>query len=150
MPTPDELIDSIQSSPGGLSIADLLARHPGLARRTAQRWLSELIANGRIVAIGEDRARHYLGGSSPANDHVDAFPDFIPLSADSQDIIAYIDQPLMARTPIGYQREFLESYLPNQSTYLSKPLQQQLRRRGIPARQRFPQVLTVAQFTIVC
>jgi len=31
-----------------------------------------------------------------------SFPSFIPLSADSQDILAYIDQPPEARKPVGY------------------------------------------------
>lgn len=141
MPTPDELVDSIQSSLEGLSIADVLARHPDLARRTAQRWIKELMVTGRIIAVGEGRARRYLRAASSlssAKDQADAFPQYIPLSADSQGIIAYIDQPLMARRPIGYQREFLESYLPNKSTYLSKPLQQQLRRMGDTGQMELP------------
>ena len=141
MPTRDELVDSILSSPEGLSIADLLARHPGLARRTAQRWIRELMNSGRLSAVGEGRARRYFTTGSPqrsANDRADTFPQFIPISADSRDIIAYIDQPLMARGPVGYQREFLESYLPNQTSYLSKPLQQQLRRMGDTGQTQLP------------
>ena len=53
-----------------------------------------------------------------------------PLSADSQDILAYVDQPLQARKPVGYQRDFLEAYQPNGSAYLSEPLRRQLRKMG--------------------
>ncbi len=84
MPTPDESVDSIQSSLEGLSIADVLARHPDLALRTAQRWLRELMATGRIMAIGEGRARRCLGVAtslSYANGQADEFSEFIPLSA---------------------------------------------------------------------
>jgi hypothetical protein len=60
----------------------------------------------------------------------DQFPDYIPLSADSKDILAYIEQPVEARTPVGYQRDFLDAYLPNVSFYLSTPIRNQLARMG--------------------
>ena len=58
------------------------------------------------------------------------FPPGIALSADSLDILAYIDQPLTARKPVGYQREFLEAYEPNVSAYLPESLRRQLHQMG--------------------
>ncbi len=113
MPSPEELFESIQSSPEGLSIAAILDRHPGLTRRTAQRWLNELVAEGRIKALGAGRARRYVvaaAASVPTAAIAHGFPGYILLSADSRDVLAYVDQPLTARTPVGYQRDFLESY----------------------------------------
>lgn len=133
MPTPEELLKSIQSAPEGLSIAAILARHPGLARRAAQRWLNELVAEGRVRPLGAGRARRYAVAPMPLTPSAageDAFPQHIPLSADSRDILAYVDQPLEARKPVGYQREFLESYKPNRSWYLPEPLRRQLRKMG--------------------
>ena len=43
---------------------------------------------------------------------MDSFPAFIPLSADSLDILAYIDQPLPARKPVGCQHDFLGHIIP--------------------------------------
>jgi fido (protein-threonine AMPylation protein) len=60
----------------------------------------------------------------------DTFSSFIPLSADSQDILAYIDQPLELRRPVGYQRDFLDAYRPNETWYLSASLRRQLRTMG--------------------
>ena len=141
MSTPDDLVDSVQSSTAGLSIADLLAQHPDLARRTAQRWLNDLLTADRITVTGQGRARRYcrIESSLPfENNQTDAFPLNIPLSEDSQDIVDYINQPLMVRSPVGYQREFLESYVPNESFYLPKPLQQQLRRMGDTGQTQLP------------
>ena len=45
------------------------------------------------------------------------FPFFIPLSADSQDILAYVSQALEARKPVGYQHEFLQTYHLNVSWF---------------------------------
>lgn len=131
MPTINELPQSIQETPAGLTLAELLARHPQVARRTAQRLISQMIAAGQITARGEGRARRYYPiNAGPAVEPKDQFPDFIPLSADSRDILAYIDQPLEARKPVGYQRDFLESYRPNQTWYLSEPLRRQLHKTG--------------------
>ena len=52
------------------------------------------------------------------------------MSADSQDVLAYVDQPLEARKPVGYDREFLHAYQPNETSYLHSALRRQLRRMG--------------------
>jgi hypothetical protein len=48
-----------------------------------------------VNALGEGRARRYFfagaqSGTVTFTDKADAFPSFIPLSADSQDILLYI------------------------------------------------------------
>lgn len=127
----NEFLQSIQASPVGLTLAELLVRHPHVARRTAQRQISQMIASGQISARGEGRARRYHAVAAiPAVAQGGRFPDFIPLSADSRDIVAYIDQAPEARKPVGYQRDFLESYVPNKTWYLSEPLRRQLRTIG--------------------
>jgi hypothetical protein len=52
------------------------------------------------------------------------------LSADSQNIVTYIDQPLEAHRPVGYQHDFLDVYRPNATWYLSESLRRQLRKMG--------------------
>lgn len=139
MSSTSDLLHSVQANANGLTLADLLTRHPGIARRTAQRLIAKLVENGQITASGEGRARRYF--STQASDGAvgavltqangaDTFPSHIPLSADSLDILAYIDQPPQARKPVGYQRDFLEAYQPNRSWYLSEPLRRQLHRMG--------------------
>lgn len=112
MATITDLHISIQEAPKGLTLADLLGRHPDIARRTAQRWIGQLVKDRQITASGEGRARRYLAlGSAvpPPTANPDTFPAYIPLSADSRDIVSYIDQALEARKPVGYQRDFLDS-----------------------------------------
>jgi len=140
-PTTD-LLGSIQASNAGLTLAALLAQHPHLARRTAQRLISQLIHQGQITAQGEGRARRYFG-TVEAAPHAqvaepDGFPAYIPLSADSQDVMAYVDQPLQARKPVGYQLDFLAAYQPNKTWYLSASLRRQLHHIGKTAEARAP------------
>lgn len=131
-----KLLQSIETSASGLTLADLLAQHSGIARRTAQRLIAKLIERGQVIARGEGRARRYLGAGTHVDiadalrDPADIFPRHIPLSADSQDILAYIDQPQQARKPVGYQRDFLDAYRPNATWYLSASLRRQLHRMG--------------------
>ena len=130
MSSTTELQESIQRNPG-LTLAELLVRHAQVARRTAQRLIGQMINAGQITARGEGRARRYYPiGTAAVPAQTDRFPDFIPLSADSRDVLAYIDRPLEARKPVGYQREFLDSYQPNKTWYLSEPLRRQLHKTG--------------------
>ncbi len=131
------LLASIEEKPQGLSLAQLLTQHRKVARRTAQRLIGKLLEEGKIVANGEARARRYFSVDALAiiDDAVsetapDAFPEDIAISKESQDILAYIDRPVHARKPVGYQSDFLESYVPNKSFYLPAKLRQQLRQLG--------------------
>ena len=135
MSSTTDLLNSIRASGDGLTLAELLTAHPHIARRTAQRLIAKLIDSGHVAAKGEGRARRYLRadaqpGSGALATRVDRFPPFIPLSADSQDILAYVDQPLEARKPVGYQRDFLDAYHPNETWYLSESLRRQLHKMG--------------------
>lgn len=123
-----ELLQDFKVTPDGLTLKELLDLHPALPKRTAQRWISQLVTSGQLISIGEGRARRYQLAAETISG--DVFPASIPLSTDSRDILAYIDQPLTARKPVGYQIDFLQSYLPNQTFYLSQPLRDQLRKMG--------------------
>src|SRR5579863_1943485 len=126
-----DLLESIQKSSAGINVAELLVRHPQVPRRTAQRWIQQLLREGKVRGTGKGRARRYLAVQPPPTGvSRDVFPDLIPLSADSRDILAYVDQPLQARTPVGYQRDFLDDYEPDRTWYLPAPLRSQLRRMG--------------------
>ena len=135
MSSTTDLLNSIRPSQNGWTLAELLTAHPDLARRTAQRLIAKLIDKGQIAALGEGRARRYFradaqSGRGALANKADGFPPYIPLSADSQDILGYIDQPLEARKPVGYQRDFLDDYRPNETWYLSESLRRQLHKMG--------------------
>ena len=126
--------DILLKSSRPMSVSDLLAVYPEATRRTAQRHLSRLVAEGMVLAQGGGRSRKYL--ALPAQDpgtaqgEFDGPPKHIPLSPDSRDIAHYISQPLEARSPVGYQRDFLDAYEPNASHYLPASIRRQLRRMG--------------------
>lgn len=89
MSSTNDLLNSIQASGSGLTLAKLLTQHPGIAQRTAQRLIAKLIENGQVTALGVGRARRYFGAGAPAGTdtlaaRADSFPRFIPLSADGR------------------------------------------------------------------
>jgi len=134
MITSTDLLKTIEQSRQGISLAELLTHHPDVPRRTAQRWIRQLIDEHKIRASGKGRARRYFSlnqdnteKGAPSEDN---YSDYLPLSADSEDILAYINQPLEARKPVSYQREFLEEYQPNKTWYLPLPLRRELRKMG--------------------
>ena len=125
-----ELLNSLQNAPEGLTLGELLALHPGIARRTAHRQLHAMVEGGRITAFGQGRSRRYHATSSGPGSSAEGFPASIPLSADSRDILAYIDRPAEARQPVGYQSDLLAAYDPNKTRYLPEPIRLQLHRIG--------------------
>jgi Fic family protein len=141
MASPDQILNSIRHSIAGLGVTELLAIYPDVPRRTAQRWLRQLIEAGNVTAVGRGPARRYYyvdQSVSAAAPDTNKFPEFIPLSPDSRDVLFYVDQPLEARKPVGYRRDFLDAYEPNRSWYLSEPLRRQLSKMGDTGRGGLP------------
>jgi DNA-binding IclR family transcriptional regulator len=75
MSNAEELQKTILQAPSGLTLAELLAHHPNLARRTAQRLLSQMADEGVITTHGEARARRYMVlGPRTLSEQTDSFP----------------------------------------------------------------------------
>ncbi len=93
-------------------------------RKTIQRALKSLVSEGLLKAEGAARARVYLATTrdekilSQASATASSKIDFIR-SKEGHALWQYISQPFRSRPPIGYNQNFLRSYVPNQSFYLS-------------------------------
>ncbi|MFN7505952.1 MAG: Fic family protein, partial [Limnobacter sp.] len=91
MPNQAAIYRSIIENPQGLGLQELLALHPQLSRRTAQRIISEMIQAGSITALGAARARKYHAANNQKNmlraseqnylANSTSFPQHIPVSA---------------------------------------------------------------------
>ncbi len=137
------LLELIGERTGGVTIAHIeKSLNYTVARRTLQRRLRELVEKGAVVTSGSTRARIYhLAARQPTSKNASHaeflesqdYASLIPLSKSSERTLAQIRQPIQKRTPIGYKRQFLESYIPNTTTYLSRETQQYLLKIGRPA-----------------
>jgi hypothetical protein len=102
----------VRAHPDGVSAAEIAAALPEKsASRTLQSQLSRLVREGRLVMDGAGkRTRYRIAGAAETA---------IPLTQDAVDIRKLVQRPEAAREPVGYDRQFLERYRPNQHFYLS-------------------------------
>ena len=141
-----QLIESIVAAhPNGIGITAIeveIARRKGdkLNRRTLQRRLQKLIDEQRVTTEGESIALVYKlisGSVVPANASMTVTTTataeaelYVPVSPEGAAIRDQVRRPLMHRRPVGYQREFLETYQPGTTFYLPESLRCQLHEMG--------------------
>ena len=142
----DSILSAVAQAQAWANIAQIEARLPNAPnRRTLQRWLSDLVEQGRLRKQGRARATRYLlpireleGAAtievtSRAQGEVS-----LPLSEDARAIEAAVRQSVQWRTPVGYQRSFLDNYRPNTTYYLPAALRAQLLAQGQVAARNEP------------
>ena len=136
----ETLLEIIERFPEGASLEEImLGLDPTIARRTLQRKLALFVKKGDIVAVGRARGRRYKVILSPEIGASPAFKgSFIPISKTAELILKKISQPLHARHPVTYNREFLENYSPNITYYLAEDLRKKLLEMGGVENGKYP------------
>ncbi len=138
----EAVLNAVRARPAGASIEMIQsALGEDVARRTLQRRLNELVKQGRLVAEGRKRGALYR---LPAEGSVTVRPEagamtaeggqvsaevYVPMSAEGSRLRDLVRRPLTQRTPVGYRREFLLDYRPNETWYL--PSETRTRLRGL-------------------
>jgi len=131
----DILLELIGQFPQGALLEDVISRlDPAVPRRTLQRWLSLLVKKGSLIAVGEGRARRY---ALPVID-VSKPVKLIPISVEGKKVQSLVSQPIQARSPVSYHREFLEKYSPNHTYYLPEKLRRKLLSLGGSEEGKYP------------
>jgi hypothetical protein len=131
---------AVQLRADGASLGDVAdVLEPRLPVRTLQYRLKYLVDAGRLVKEGEGRWAKYRlplapqsAGAVPAAAAEAEGEEAVPLSPASIEIRRYLSQGLAARKPVGYNRQFLDSYRPNASFYLSQAERAHLAEVGKP------------------
>ena len=109
-------------------IASRLTSAP--SRRTLQFRLQRLVEEMRLVRHGAPKNAKYslppqVSGPAPVE-------RTIPLSERSSGLMAHLERAPRFRTPVGYDRQFLDSYQPNSSAYLDRGSRIELGEAGRP------------------
>lgn len=132
----DTILQIVKQFPHGASLEEILqALFPPLPKRSLQRYLAFLTMERRLNALGNTRSRKYQlplienekttsiiplqDISSRRNTPLEKIENLIPLSSTALSIQTDVRQPIQARRPIGYNRDFLDKYRPNETYYLS-------------------------------
>lgn len=125
----DNLPHVLARHPDGLGLAALQRLYPKVPRRTLQRHLARLVADGQLLPVGEGRARIYRLVDEVAPRSGTDEP-LIPLSPEGRKIREQMRQPLARRRPVGYDADLLVSYEPNRTAWLSPALRGRLHALG--------------------
>ncbi len=134
------------SHPDGISIQNIQDElNEDITRRSLQRLIKRLIEEGRIVKKGESRGTKYYPTAVNATSKVQQTAAFgsepvssLSLSKDAVAIQNYVCRSILSRTPDGYEREFLFSYKPNDSAYLTATECTHLQKIGTPVSAEQP------------
>lgn len=135
----DQIAEVVGRFPDGAALDEILAAlGEDLSRRTLQRRLADLIAQGRATGGREQKSFKYR--LAPIAGILDVtFPGvqveargevYVPTSPGGAEIKAYVRQPVQGRRPVAYNIEFLDAYRPNETWYLPDKLRGQLHTLG--------------------
>lgn len=134
----DQIAEVVGRFADGANLDEILAAIGDvLSRRTLQRRLADLIAEGRVIGGREQKSFKYRLAPITGTLEV-ALPFqveargevYVPTSPEGAEIKAYVRQPIQGRRPVGYNIEFLGAYRPNETLYLPDKLLGQLHTLG--------------------
>jgi Fic family protein len=88
--------------------------------RTLQRRLEQMQQIGIVRTTGQGRATRYhlIETETRGEQDKDQVGQGLPLTNESRNMLTMVSRPDMERTPVGYNRDFLELYQPNITSYL--------------------------------
>lgn len=128
------ILKFIQNHTAGIPFQSIKNQLPLLlSERTLKRRLSELVASGKLIRVGIGRGVKYVSSAKNIIQEPDKDLDefaYLNISDESRKVIQYVQQPLIARKPVPYNRNFLDSYIPNETVYLSESIRKHLQKIG--------------------
>jgi hypothetical protein len=146
----DAILAIVASHPESVAVGAIREGLPfELPPRMLQRRLALLTAQNRLIAEGRGKGRRYRlprrEGSARGEAaeraivgdsvEVETYP---PISSAAEAIKQAVRAPVHKRQPVGYKRQFLDSYRPNQTYYLPAETRRRLLEVGRPPQGESP------------
>ncbi|MBS0623755.1 MAG: Fic family protein [Verrucomicrobia bacterium] len=141
----ESLAEIVRCHPDGISTEELLQFMDFVApKRTVQYRLSALVKSGILRVEGAGRSTRYHFNQvienklilRPSESTETTF--MIPLSLDGKEVRKQISVPIQLRQHVSYHIEFLDSYEPNKTSYLSQSIIEKLFKLGVGAEKGRP------------
>lgn len=105
------VLDVLIQQKAAMSLNELLAiLGEDFAERSVRRWLDELVTAKLIEKSGQKKSTRYQALQNKTS--VFDTSDFVAVN--------FIRQPIFKRSPVTYKKQWLESYQPNETFYLSE------------------------------
>jgi len=128
-----KIVVAMENFKDGVSLKDLLPLTGlNISEKTLQRSLSTLIKKQRMRVEGKTNKTRYFLVAEPVKEVVvkPTQEPSIPLSLPATNLFNLVRRPQTERTPVGYNRQFLDEYIPNQNAYLSTDEKERLAQLG--------------------
>jgi Fic family protein len=121
-----------------LSLRQIKPGVEGVPDRTLRNWLSDLVKEGAIESRGKQKGRQYRLRPGPTSGiSVSGSSEWAQLtgtheifSPESLALVRRIEAPIYTRAPATYREDWLQSYVPNQSAYLTLKQREELAALG--------------------
>ncbi len=137
---PDAILEAVKALEAegahGVSSSEIHARVGG-SYATVGRLLDKLVQAHALVRAGKARAtRYFLAPVEADIRETLRVTDFVtatvspPWSDKARSALNHLNRPIGARTPVTYQRRFLDDYVPNESALLPRDLADALAQEG--------------------
>jgi fido (protein-threonine AMPylation protein) len=115
---------AIAQFPDGASLEQISeAAALPISERTLIRRLADMVERGDLRKSGGSRAARYFSVGQAAAELSPSKPMqkdmFVPVGKLGGEILRLLMRPAGARKPVGYNRDFLSSYKPNRTSYLT-------------------------------
>jgi Fic family protein len=126
-----EILAYVEQAQTEVSPAEL-TDHVGKSRPTVNRALARLVADGLLATSGSGRSTRYRlsSRSAPALRRAPGAVGTPPWSPQSLALAHALSAPIGERTPVTYQRAFVDGYEPNVSSLLPSALATELHVAG--------------------
>ena len=128
-----EIITVLNKHPEGLSRSQVSVKLSFyINEKTLQRRLIALFHERKITRKGERKGTHYYPLQASIETDKRHLKDKLTsiFSLKCQKKLEFLDTPLHQREKVIYNRDFLDSYVPNQSTYVPKKRRETLFQEG--------------------
>lgn len=121
-----------------------LAKQLGVGRSTIKRHIEVLLGKERIIRQGTGRGTRYTA-CEQQNESIapnllmvvkDSTVNYVSQPTQAQRLLEYLNSPLTTREITGYDRSFVDDYIPNQTFLLPQELAQTLMDEGKMAGQQ--------------
>jgi len=121
------IINSLEASENGISAQDIQAQLVvSIPLRTLQYQLKKLVEQQKVAQEGKGRAtkyrlvsQQYPTSTTPQADQIKKSDETFTLSTKAKQSQSYLRQTINKRKVVGYDYNFLNSYRPNVSHYLT-------------------------------
>jgi Fic family protein len=120
-----EVLDYVRRAAAGTDgppRASLIAKHLKVSRRTVNRIVAHLVANGQLEKTGSGPTTGYRPTSVSSGASSDGPPLAMARGVEAAALLAQLSRPLGSRSPVSYDRTFVDDYVPNESSLLPRAL----------------------------